>query len=235
MVDTSPSTMQSPPASPGPPAPKLPAADGVSGADQPRFTRAGQPYVTFEEFVEWYDEGRRGEWVDGEIVPMSPARAEHQRLMFFLAQILSIYAEAHQLGEVMPPPFLMRLATRPSGREPDLLFIARENAGRLQDAYLDGPADLAVEITSPDSSTRDRGDKFTEYETAGVREYWLIDPRRREARFYQLQSDGVYRSIEVEANGVYQSVVLPDFRLPVAWLWQRPLPKVDDARRQLGV
>src|SRR5207248_2018052 len=129
---------------------------------------------------------------------------------------------------------LMRLASRPSGREPDILFVAKENAERIQTAHLDGPADLVVEIVSPDSSARDRGDKLVEYEAAGVREYWVIDPIRRDASFYQLAKNGGYISVEPDGNGVYHSAVLPGLRLPVAWLLQPPLPDVDDARRQLG-
>ena len=66
-----------------------------------------------------------------------------------------------------------------------MLFVATERRERIQSAYLDGPADLAVEIVSPESIARDRGDKFAEYEAGGVREYWLMNPARREALFYQ--------------------------------------------------
>lgn len=62
------------------------------------------------------------------------------------------------------------------GREPDLLFLARENLDRLKAPYLEGPADLAVEIVSSESRLRDRGEKLAEYEAGGVREDWILDP-----------------------------------------------------------
>jgi Uma2 family endonuclease len=121
----------------------------------------------------------------------------------------------------------MRLETRPSGREPDLVFVSTAHADRLRETYIDGPADLAVEIVSPESVARDRGEKFVEYETGGVLEYWLIDPLRREARFHRRGEDGRYHPGPVDADGFYHSVVLPEFRLRVDWLWQDPLPTAE--------
>ena len=47
-----------------------------------------------------------------------------------------------------------------------------------------------VEIASPESRLRDRGEKFAEYEAGSVREYWLIDRERKEADFYRLGERG---------------------------------------------
>ena len=139
--------------------------------------------VSYEEFLEQIDEDTSAEWVDGEIIMTSPASAQHQRIRSFLESILLAYTESHALGVIFSDRFQMKLAR--SGREPDLLFVATEHLDRLNPTYLDGPADLAVEITSPESIGRDRGDKFQEYEEGGVPEYWLIDPERQQADFYQ--------------------------------------------------
>jgi Uma2 family endonuclease len=81
-----------------------------------------------------------------------------------------------------------------------------------------------VEIVSPESRLRDRGEKFAEYELGGVREYWIIDPDLRRADFYRLDSEGRYRLVEPDAEGAYRSGVIPGFWLLVEWLWQEPLP-----------
>ena len=57
------------------------------------------------------------------------------------------------------------------------------NRTRLKKTFLDGPADVVVEIISAGSIGLDRGDKFVEYERGGVREYWLIDARSDELSF----------------------------------------------------
>ncbi len=57
-----------------------------------------------------------------------------------------------------------------------------------------------------------------------MREYWLIDPGKRQADFYGLGSDGRYRAIAVDNQGIFRSTVLSGLWLKVDWLWQRPLP-----------
>lgn len=187
--------------------------------------------MTYDEFLSWADEDTLAEWVDGEVAMYSPASDRHQDLVRFLTSVLGIYVEVHSLGTVRPAPFQMKLAH--SGREPDLLFVAQDRQDRMKETYLDGPADLVVEIVSPESIGRDRGVKFYEYEEANVPEYWLIDPQREQAEFYQLDEEGRYRLVSPGAEAIYHSQVLPGFELPVAWLWDPP--HVLDALRKLSL
>ncbi len=191
--------------------------------------------VSFEEFLAWCDEDTWAEWVDGRVIMVSPASRRHQDLADFLTSILRIYVESRGLGVVLSAPFLMRLPNIPSGREPDLLFVATAHVDRLKETYLDGPADLVVEIVSPESRLRDRGEKFAEYELGGVREYWIIDPELRGADFYHLDPRGRYRLVEPEAEGRYRSEVVPAFWLRLEWLWQDPLPPVLTVLGELGL
>jgi Uma2 family endonuclease len=191
--------------------------------------------MTFEEFLAWCDEDTWAEWVGGEVQMVSPASKHHQDLGRFLMMVLTGYVRKHGLGEVIPAPFTMRLLNVPSGREPDLLFVTAEHLDRLRETYLDGAADLVVEIVSPSSIGRDRGDKFVEYEEGGVREYWLIYPDRKVAEFYNLAQDGHYRMVPVGADGIYLSQVVEGFWIKVDWLWQEPLPLELDVLRELKV
>src|SRR5688572_26193368 len=87
----------------------------------------------------------------------------------------------------------------------DLFFVTREHLERLKPTLLEGPADLAVEIISAESVGRDRGDKFVEYEQPGISEYWLLDPERQQAEFYELGADGRYRLALGGRAGEYRS------------------------------
>jgi Uma2 family endonuclease len=148
----------------------------------------------------------------------------HQVVGRFLINILSFFVEARQLGEVFYESFQMKTGEKMPGRLPDIIFVARENLARAEDNHLNGPGDLVVEIISPESRSRDRGDKFYEYEQGGVREYWLIDPIRKQAEFYQLGEDGIFRSVIPDTEGKYHSRVLGGLWLQVNWLWQQPTP-----------
>ncbi len=194
-----------------------------------------QGKILFEEFLAWADEDTRAEWEDGEVIMASPASIEHQDLGSWLEMILRGYVRRRKLGRVVDAPFVVLLQATQQGREPDLLFIKTENLGRLQRTYVEGPPDLVVEIISPESVSRDRGRKFVEYESEGIPEYWLIDPIRRQADFYQLSDEGHYRLALPDAEGIYHSRSVADFWLNVEWFWQTPLPDELSILRQLGV
>jgi Uma2 family endonuclease len=118
---------------------------------------------------------------------------------------MGTYIESHDLGIAISAPFQMKLE---HGREPDLLFVASEHLSRLEEIYLDGPADLVVEIVSSESVGRDLGEKLYEHARGGVPEYWLIDLQIEWAGFYHLE----------------KALALPGFWLRVEWMWQEPLP-----------
>lgn len=192
--------------------------------------------ITADEFYAWLDEDTRAEWVDGEVTIFMPTSNRHYQIIKFLVIVIQAWIDAHDLGELWSETFLMRLFI-PARRErvPDLMFVAREHLDRVKPNYLDGPADLVVEIVSPDSVGRDRGDKFVEYERAGIPEYWLIDPDREQAELYELDPNGRYHLALSGRSGVYRSAVLQGFPLDLDWLWQQPPPKSLPIVRQLGL
>jgi Uma2 family endonuclease len=179
---------------------------------------------TYEEFLEWNGtDGVWAEWVEGEIFEMSNPSLIHQRISRFLTSILQFYVESKELGEILPAPFQLKLESRNTGRQPDIMFISKANSDNVKKQYVDKTADLVIEIISPESRTRDKGDKFYEYEQAGVKEFWLIDPDRKRAEFYTLGEDSFF-NFEVAENGIYYSKVLDGLFIKTDWLWQENLP-----------
>ena len=188
--------------------------------------------MSLQEFLEWADEDVWAEWEDGEVIFLSPASFGHQKIVGFLATLLHLFLEERDIGEVLTAPFSMWLPVSKRVREPDILVVLKENLDRIKKNFLDGPADLVIEIVSEDSVLRDRGMKFAEYELDGVKEYWLIDPDRERADFFVLGEGGRFERKLPDKRGFYHSAVLKGFRLNVNWLWQSPLPKVSEVLRK---
>ena len=181
-----------------------------------------QGKVSYEEFLQWLDEDTWAEWVDGEVHLMSPVSGEHQLVSIYLKTLLAYFVSARELGVVLDGPFHMRGAPDLPSRSPDILFLHSKNLHRLKAHFLDGPADLVVEVISPESRARDRGDKYYEYEQAGVREYWIVDPDRKQVEFHVLTPQGIYHPAFVGSEGEYHSTAVEGFWIRVEWLWRRP-------------
>lgn len=183
----------------------------------------------YEEFLSWQGEGQHVEWVNGEVVEMPPIAGDHDTVSHFLHRVLGEFLEEHPVGVLRHDPFQMKTAPNLPGRAPDFLIVRNENLDRLHDTYLEGPADLVIEIVSPGSRVTDAIDKLAEYERGGVPEYWLIDPSRKSARFFRLDTRRRYVEAQPDSGDRYESVSLTGLWIHVAWLWE--LPPVRAVRR----
>lgn len=178
--------------------------------------------MSYEEYLRDPSIDEHTEWVDGEVLPMMSVSKAHALLESYLHLLLGMYVDSHSLGVLLADPFQMKTGPALPGRAPDIIFIRSEHLDRLHDLFLEGPADLAIEIISPGTEGVDRGDKFYEYEQGGVPEYWILDPHRQVAEFYVRDENGVYRSANVPPAGEFESLAVPGFRLKVDWLWAQP-------------
>ncbi len=181
---------------------------------------SGKQRLSYEEFLR-LPADLHSEWVDGEVVCMPSVSQQHSALGSFLIRLAGGFLEERPIGRLFYEPFQQRLPSRPSGRAPDLMVLLNEHAGRLRDLYIDGPADLAIEIVSPGNAATDYVDKFREYEAGGVSEYWIFDPVNQTADFFVLEN-GRYERRHPDAAGVYRSATLSDFWLKTEWLWEQP-------------
>lgn len=190
-----------------------------------------------EEFVTWVmsEEHIRAEWINGKVLPMSPASAKHVLIIGWLHRVLGGYIEDHELGQLMGPKFMVRLThAQVSLRVPDLIFITTAKLGQIQQNHLEGAPDLAIEIISTDSVVRDRQEKSSEYEASGVREYWIIDPKSQSFDAFVRNTIGRFDQAEPTAEGVLYSATVTGFWLRVDWLWQEVLPRASKCLREIA-
>lgn len=182
--------------------------------------------MTYEQFLTELGEDVHAEWVNGETILFMPPTPEHQDVVSFLLALIRFYVNHFKLGKVLTAPVEMKPTPDSNSREPDILFVAQENLDRIGKSKLEGPADLVIEIISPESVRRDTVDKRREYESDGIREYWVIDHRQGKERalFYVLDDVGQYRQVKPDQDGVYTSTVLTNFWINTNWLWANPQP-----------
>jgi Uma2 family endonuclease len=195
---------------------------------------APQRRMSEDEFVAWcFKEDVRAEWVDGEVIVMSPNTVEHVAVFRFLIVVLVGFVESRDLGEVMGSELFVRLPKQRRRRLPDILFVSAARRDFFRKAHFEGAPDMIMEIVSPDSEARDWRDKYQEYEAAGVREYWVIDPMSEHVELYVLSEQQRYERVP-ESDGWLVSTAVPGFRLKTTWLWPATRPKAIVALKELS-
>ncbi len=169
--------------------------------------------MTFEEF---FDSDIKGyEFVNGELIKMSPPTMEHGEISMSLILPLGNYVRDKQLGRLYPADTTFNLGDRLV--KPDLAYVSNE---RLPDNRRQGapiPPDLAVEVTSPSDSQYDIIEKALAYLEAGTRLVWVIEPIAQTVTVYRSKSDIKTHTHNDTLTG---EDVLEGFSCPVAQLFE---------------
>ncbi len=176
------------------------------------------PRMTYTEYLRATDLPEHTEWVDGEVQEMMAVSRAHAEMQVYLVELLQAYLRARPIGSIYLEPFQMKTGPDLPGRAPDLMVVLEGSLPRITDQYLDGPAELVVEIISQGTEAIDRGDKFYEYEAGGVAEYWLIDALSTAADFFVRDDRGTFRS---SSQRPFASSILRGLSIDSEWLWER--------------
>jgi len=118
------------------------------------------------------------EFHDG-VLEFLPAPTEfHQFLVLSLCTRINSHITSRGLGIALFGPLPLRLNDQ-LYRVPDVMFMATEHGFRRHNRFWDG-ADLVMEVVNTDDPNRDFEEERADYASAGIPEYWIIDPERRE-------------------------------------------------------
>ncbi len=173
---------------------------------------------TQEEFTQWceanLDAFNRFELLNGRIV-MNPCGGWPQgEVGLSLGALLTVHVRRNSLGRTFGPDQGFEL---PSGDTvaPDLSWVSSERwvatEPHLPGKFLRLAPDLTVEVLSPSTASRDRGEKKAIYERNGVREYWLVDTAARRVTRFVLEGQTFGAPCVFEEGARFSSVVLADF------------------------
>ena len=145
-------------------------------------------YHTIEDIYNLSD-GQRAELIDGELYTMATPSRIHQKLVHFFDWAIGSYIHGKNGDcEIYPAPFAVFLnANNDIYVEPDISVICDKN--KLTDEGCKGAPDWIIEIVSPSSRAMDYNKKLFKYRTAGVREYWIVDPMKQQIMVYNFEHD----------------------------------------------
>jgi Uma2 family endonuclease len=188
---------------------------------------------TYDDFHAIINDYQKGDLIDGVIYMASPESLEANDLFGWLFTVMRIYIRKRKLGRIFGSRVACRLDDKNSP-EPDILFVAEKNRGRLHSGRVDGPPNLAIEIVSPESVERDYDKKRRQYQRFKIPEYWIIDEHELKVTLLHLDARGKYREV-APRKGLFHSRELKGFWLDPTWLWQDPRPdELEVLARLLG-
>jgi Uma2 family endonuclease len=157
-----------------------------------------------------YEEGRRWELLDGDLIPVASPTLDHQEIVFLILSALKQYLR----GKAGIASHDVEFGLAPDTRvRPDVWATLGDKALRLDRTKVPVPGcpDLAVEVISPTERTTDSMRKVDAYLRSGTSEVWQVYPQTRQVIVHR---QGEMRKLSV--NDVIETPLLPGFSIPVA-------------------
>ncbi|MDO4803839.1 MAG: Uma2 family endonuclease [Lachnospiraceae bacterium] len=133
----------------------------------------------------------KGELIDGVLYTMDSPRVLHQALSFEIGLQLKDYVSKQNCDcFVMPLPLDTQLdCDEYTMLEPDISVTCDKS--KIQKGILYGAPDLVMEVLSPSTAHKDCYLKLYKYMNAGVREYWIVNPKNKTVMVYDSNAENV--------------------------------------------
>ena len=174
--------------------------------------------LSFEQFRELPIDGKRYELVREEVHVTPATTTRHQAVLQNLSVNLTSHVIKNRLGEVWTAPLDVRLSVD-TALQPDLIFISNARARIIQENWIEGAPDLAVEVLSPSTAAYDRSTKLPIYAEAGVAEVWLIDSQAKTVQVLRLHGKKYFVEATLAGGQVLTSTLFPGWQLPLTDLF----------------
>ena len=175
---------------------------------------------TYADYLEW--EGpQRYQLFNGEVFQMASPSVEHQAISGEIFYQFYNWLKGKPC-RVFAAPLDLRLFPKKDKSDntivqPDLLVVCDNN--KIDKGSINGAPDLVIEIVSPSNSHSELFLKFQYYLKAGVREYWVIDPQRKNVQVH-LYENSHYITTLYEDNECIPVTILPGLEIATEDLWK---------------
>ena len=168
-----------------------------------------------ERFRDEIEPHEKGEFINGETIMHSPARESHNHVSTLIVGIIGTYVRAKMLGALRYEKALCGFSR--NDYEPDIAWFGPEKAASLiPDTTVYPIPDFIIEILSPSTAKRDRGEKLEDYAAHGVAEYWIVDADQRITEQYLMADEGgVYRAAVKFDRGDMAPFSFPGLTVPL--------------------
>ncbi len=169
--------------------------------------------LTYADLARFPEDRQRRELVGGQLFVSPAPRPRHQDAVLELAHRLRAHVDAHG-GKVYVAPLDVFFA-EDTVVEPDVVYLAPEHLGQIEERFVRGAPDLVAEVCSPATRHVDLVVKKALYERAGVSAYWVVDLDAERVEVYRLGDDGYGHPRILERGDTLTAPLLPGLGLAV--------------------
>jgi Uma2 family endonuclease len=166
--------------------------------------------LRYSDLVALPEDGKRHELIDGEHYVSASPTLRHQDVLMNLGMAIRAFVGRRRLGKVYFVPVDVLLSEH-DVVVPDLLYVRRERQSILEERFVRGAPDLAVEVLSPSTRRIDLHVKRLAYRKFGFGEYWIVDPVAETVAAFRGEGDWLEPAARMSRAAGPQTLTSPLF------------------------
>lgn len=167
---------------------------------------------TYHDYLNLPEDGKRYEVINGELVMVEAPNTIHQNIIIKIIYEIEDFLRQQKIGKIFCSPTDIKFNDT-NVVQPDILFISKERLNIITENNINGAPNLIMEILSPGTAYYDLIGKKELYEQFGVKEYWIVDPRKQRVDVYQNVKQQFELDQRIELEGIVTSVVIKGFEI----------------------
>jgi len=167
---------------------------------------------TYQDYLNLPDDGKRYELINGELVMTPAPNTIHQNIIVKMIYEIERFLQQQKIGKLFCAPTDVKFNDT-NILQPDIVFISKERSGVITENIINGAPDLIIEILSPGTAYYDLIEKKEIYEQYGVKEYWIVDPKKNRVDIYQNIDQRFELNQRLDVEGIAKSLVIEGFEV----------------------
>jgi len=174
---------------------------------------------TYQDYLELPEDSYQYQVINGELVMTPAPYTIHQQVSINIVDKLIQFLKSNPIGRILYAPVDV-VINETNVFQPDILFISTENSKIITQKNVTGPPDLVIEILSPSTGYYDLTEKKDVYAEFGVKEYWIVDPKKQSVEIYTNETKKFKSEQRLETSGILKSRVLDGFEISLQKMFQ---------------
>ena len=175
---------------------------------------------TYEDYLNFPDDGKRYEIIDGELFVSPAPKTPHQKITGNFFGTIWYFLQQNPLGEIYSAPTDVILSEI-NVLQPDVLFFSKRKRDILTRDNIQGAPDLVIEVFSPSSEKRDRTVKLKAYSKFGVLEYWMASEKKKTVEVWRRKGDKLVYHAIFEKTQTLTTPLLPGLEIALGKIFQK--------------
>jgi Uma2 family endonuclease len=171
--------------------------------------------ISYDDFLKLTEESEnRYEYIDGEVYLLASPSYEHQSIIMEMANVMYNYFKGKKCRP-LTAPFDVTLTIDDNNNvvQPDMIVICDTENIKEKGRYTGIPT-LVAEVLSESTQKKDMLKKLNLYLHAGIEEYWIVNPLRKEVYFYcfaeqDIKEYRVYKDVETVQSVIFEGLAVP--------------------------